>query len=81
MSLLTIRNLDDGVKQRLRERAARNQRSMEAEARAILEAAVSDAVPTNGAAFVKKVRRRFKGLYAELALPPRAGGRPPPDLR
>lgn len=40
MASLTIRGLDDGVKSALRVRAARNGRSMEAEARAILAAAV-----------------------------------------
>lgn len=38
---LTIRNLDETVKQKLRMRAARNQTSMEAEARAILARTVS----------------------------------------
>lgn len=38
---LTIRNLDEGVKQRLRLRAASHQRSMEAEARDILANALS----------------------------------------
>ena len=33
---LTIRNLDETVKQKLRMQAARNQRSMEAEARELL---------------------------------------------
>lgn len=42
-STLTIRNLDEAVKQRLRLRAAHHQRSMEAEAREILAAAVSEA--------------------------------------
>ena len=37
---LSIRNIDDGVRDRLRLRAARNGRSMEAEAREILSAAV-----------------------------------------
>ena len=41
-STLTIRNLDDAVKQRLRVRAAQHQRSMEAEAREILAAAVNE---------------------------------------
>lgn len=40
MSTLTIRNLDERVKQKLRIQAARNQTSMEAEARAILRAAL-----------------------------------------
>ncbi len=39
---LTIRNLDETVKQKLRLRAARHQRSMEAEARAILSQAVDE---------------------------------------
>lgn len=39
---LTIRNLNEGVKQKLRLRAAGNQRSMEAEAREILALAVSE---------------------------------------
>lgn len=39
---LTIRNLDDDVKQKLRLRAASHQRSMEAEARDILARAVNE---------------------------------------
>ncbi len=39
---LTIRNLDEAVKQKLRMRAARNQCSMEAEARAILARMVNE---------------------------------------
>lgn len=39
---LTIRNLDGGVKQKLRLRAAQHQRSMEGEARAILSANLND---------------------------------------
>src|SRR5437763_5730180 len=39
MAALTVRNLSDEVRDRLRERAAKNGRSMEAEVRAILEAA------------------------------------------
>ena len=40
MATLTVRNLDDDVQQRLRRRAAEHGRSMEAEARHILTAAV-----------------------------------------
>jgi plasmid stability protein len=36
MATLTVRNLDDGVYERLREQARRNQRSLEAEARVVL---------------------------------------------
>ncbi|MFH8252250.1 FitA-like ribbon-helix-helix domain-containing protein [Microbacterium sp. B2969] len=41
MAAITVRNLDDGVQQRLKVRAAAHGRSMEAEAREILTAAVS----------------------------------------
>jgi len=42
VSAVSIRNLDDRVKERLRVRAARHGRSMEAEMRAILTEAVSE---------------------------------------
>lgn len=41
MASITIRNLDDDVKTRLRVRAAQHHRSMEEEARLILDAAVT----------------------------------------
>ena len=41
MAILNIRNFNDASHRRLRMRAARNGRSMEAEARAILEQAVA----------------------------------------
>jgi plasmid stability protein len=40
MATVTVRNLDDDVQRRLKLRAALHHRSMEAEARAILSAAV-----------------------------------------
>ena len=42
MASITVRNLDDGLKRRLRIRAAENGRSMEQEAREILKAALED---------------------------------------
>ena len=42
MASITIRQLGDDLKRRLRLRAARNGRSMEDEARTILRAALSD---------------------------------------
>ena len=60
MAMLTIRNLDPGVKERLRVRAAEHGRSMEAEARGILQAALGPAPPgpreTN---LAEAIRRRF----------------------
>lgn len=41
MANITIRQLDDRTHARLRERAARNERSVEAEVRAILDATVA----------------------------------------
>ena len=43
MATLTIRNLPDAVRDKLRVRAAQNGRSMEAEARLVLEGAVENA--------------------------------------
>jgi antitoxin FitA len=48
MAALTIRDLDDDVKDRLRLRAARNGRSMEAEVRAILAEAVREPADSDG---------------------------------
>ena len=45
MAAMTIRNIDDALKSRLRIRAAVNGRSMEEEARDILRAALSSEAP------------------------------------
>jgi plasmid stability protein len=42
MAAITVRNLDDRLKERLRVRAARHGRSMESEVRAILAEAVGE---------------------------------------
>ena len=63
MASLTIRNLDDGVKRRLRIRAAEHGRSMEEEAREILETGVSNA---RGFAEPRKPFRSGADLYAEI---------------
>ena len=54
MASITVRNLDDGLKRRLRIRAAENGRSMEQEAREILKHALEEEAgtrqePGNGA--------------------------------
>ncbi|WP_166870894.1 plasmid stabilization protein [Salinibacterium sp. ZJ450] len=70
MGILTVRNLDPVVQAKLRERAARNGRSMEAEARAVLAAAVAqDTEPTDLAA---SIRRHFSGADVTLELPDRS---------
>jgi plasmid stability protein len=48
MAAISVRDLDDQVRERLRVRAARNGRSMEAEVRSILVDAVRDESPSEG---------------------------------
>jgi plasmid stability protein len=83
MSAITIRKLPDDAKQRLRMRAASNGRSMEAEARSILLAALDEP---------KKVDLSWiEGLIdaaveyggptgVDLPLPDRVPNRPVPDF-
>ncbi len=84
MAALTIRKLDDGVKSRLRLRAAKNGRSMEDEARHILSAAVNEkpAKPVNqGHQIVEAFREAFGPLGGvDLELPSRKSGWAPPTF-
>lgn len=71
LSALSIRNLDDEVKERLRVRAARHGRSMEAEVRAILTDAAAE--PGQSPDLFHTLMDRFGELRGvELDLPPRA---------
>ena len=71
LSALSIRNLDDRVKERLRLRAARHGRSMEAEVRAILTDAVAE--PGEAPGLFQAIMDRFgEQGGVELDLPPRA---------
>ena len=70
MSSLTIRNLDDATKQRLRIRAARHGVSMEEEVRRILKEVLRTA--EGPSEFGKRLRDRFAGLATEeFAVPER----------
>lgn len=84
MASLTIRNLEEKLKTRLRVRAASRGRSMEEEARSILRAALSEP-STPGSDLVQRIRRRFAKLGdVDLAIPAREPVRPPvlpSDLR
>lgn len=83
MASLNIRQLDPSLKEKLRIRAARNGRSMEAEARVIIKNALSGAEKpmTTGAELVDGIRRRFGPLGGvELELPPRGPAREAPDF-
>ena len=71
MATMTIRNIDDDLKARLRVQAAQHGRSMEDEARDILRAALS-AEPVRGNSLVASIRRRVEALGGvELELPER----------
>ncbi len=77
MASITIRNLDDDVKTRLRVRAAENGRSMEEEARVILRDAVGRKPGSQNLASL--IRARFGPLGGvEMELPPREPAREPP---
>ncbi len=60
MAAISVRNLDDAVKERLRLRAARHGRSMESEIRVILEEAVRE--PDAGNDLFEAVVDRFSRI-------------------
>lgn len=73
MAVMTIRDLDDEVRDKLRIRAAKNRRSMEAEVRMILAAAVDSPVERT---FVEALTSlgatlRDSGFDPDLDLPAR----------
>lgn len=71
MAAVSVRDLDETVRERLRVRAARHGRSMEAEIRAILTEAVSPSTDPRGLA--QTLLARFGDLGGvELELPSRA---------
>ena len=80
MASITIRNLDDEVKTRLRLRTARNGRSMEEEVRVILREAVGQEMPPakDLAPLIHELFKPYGGV--ELELPPREPIRDPPDF-
>jgi plasmid stability protein len=74
---MTIRDIDDSLKARLRVRAARHGRSMEDEARDILRAALS-AQPPRARTLVDSIRARVEPLGGvDLEIPPREPMREP----
>lgn len=80
MATMTIRNIDDQLKARLRVQAAQHGRSMEDEARDILRAALS-AEPSRSPSLASVIRERVS-VYGgvELELPAREAMRNPPEL-
>jgi len=79
MASITIRNLDDDVKRRLRVRAAEHGRSMEEEARNILRQVVGQ--PNAPKNLGQSIHQRFAALGGiDLALPARTPMRASPDF-
>lgn len=79
MATMTIRNLDDQLKQRLRVRAATHGRSMEDEARDILRTAL--ATQPSAPSLIEAIRARVDPLDGiELEIPAREAIRPAVNL-
>lgn len=79
MGTLMIRDLDDTVKARLRIQAAENGRSMEAEARVLLAAALTGRRPARGLG--SYIHEQFAGVGdSELPVPPRTDAARAADL-
>jgi antitoxin FitA len=80
MASITIRNLGDDLKKRLRLRAAEHGRSMEEEARVILKAGLETKSKT-GAEMLREIRAIVEPIGGiELELPPREPIREPPNF-
>jgi plasmid stability protein len=80
MASITIRNLEDGLKHKLRVRAAQHGRSMEEEARHILRAGLAEKAPapTN---LYESIRRRIAPLGGvDLDIPLREPMPKPPSF-
>jgi plasmid stability protein len=81
MASITIRNIDPQLKARLRVRAARHARSMEAEVRAILRDAVAAEAASRGS-LATAIARCFEAVGGvDLKIPPREPIREPPKFR
>lgn len=80
MASITIRNLDDTLKSRLRIQAAVHGRSMEEEARDILRSALNQEVATTGGLGTAIVNLFAPLGGVELPTIPRDPMRPPPTF-
>jgi antitoxin FitA len=80
MAQFTVRNIEDEVKNRLKQRAVRNRTSMEAEVRDILRIAVMDQPKKSGPGLGSRIVSRFAkiGLTQAEALPELRGQKPRP---
>ncbi len=82
MASITVRNIDDDVKKRLRMRAAEHGRSMEDEVRNLIDQAVSQPKQQDKLGLGESIRRRFAPLGGvDLNLPKRRPMRKLPDFK
>jgi plasmid stability protein len=80
MASITIRNLDESLKSRLRNQAAAHGRSMENEARDILRSALTQQAPPSGN-LAETIRARFAPLGGfDMPEVPRGAMREPPSF-
>jgi plasmid stability protein len=80
MASITIRNIDDSLKNLLRIRAAHRHRSMEEEVRHILKDALRDE-PVETENLAVSIQQRFRDLGGvELTIQKRQGIRKPPII-
>ena len=78
MASITIRNLDENIKAKLRIQAAQHGLSMEQEAREILRVNLIKPEHSEGS-FLERIRSRFAGYHIDdLQIPPRELPREPP---
>lgn len=78
MAQFTVRNLEDDVKARLKQRAMHNQTSLEAEVRNILRAAVNVEVAPSGPGLGSRIAARFAAVGLSKPLPELRGQPPQP---
>lgn len=81
MASITIRNLDDHIKTKLRTQAAQHGLSMEQEAREILRKSLIVTEDETTGTFLQRIRSHFAGLgIDDLPIPPRDNFSNPPDF-
>ena len=79
MASITIRNLDESLKSKLRLQSAQHGCSMEAEVRNILrQVLMSSTAPSD---FTDRIHQRFAGMHVDsLPIPERQAVRTPPEM-
>ena len=78
MATLTVRNLDEGTKSKLRQMAARQGHSMEEEVRRILNRAVTQEERKGLGTRISRIFAEIGGV--DLEIPARSASRQPPDF-